>query len=303
MEQKFYEFTGRDVRILAFELSVKNKIAHPFNKKLQMVGGDWLVGFRKRHPQLSLRSFESISIVRAQGFNKIMVSKYFDLLKDLMYKNNYSPHRIFDVEKTAVITTKAKKSKVLAVKGRRQVGAKSSAERGVLCTAAICMTAAGNFVPPMVIYPRRRMEIELNEGAPPCYLHNQKVGSVEQLILTSSPYENKPERELQEKEDKEKKKTQSTVRDVFNDETNLMKRRIQKKPSRKSKKQKVTASSEGSSSEEDNENPECLYCGDTYLRSRGGDGWSSCSKCRSWARDECAGVGDEELDFVCEKCL
>ncbi|KAG5885028.1 hypothetical protein JTB14_027135 [Gonioctena quinquepunctata] len=73
-------------------------------------------------------------------------------------------------------------------------------------------------------------------------------------------------------EEKNKKnKTQSTVRDVVVDETNSMERRIQKKPSRKSKKQEVTTSSEGSSSEGDNENPECLYCSDHAV-----GGWIPC---------------------------
>ncbi|KAG5879418.1 hypothetical protein JTB14_027241 [Gonioctena quinquepunctata] len=62
MEQRFYGFTGRDVRILAFELAEKNKIAHPFNEELQVAGEDWLVGFRKRHSQLSLITPESLQL-------------------------------------------------------------------------------------------------------------------------------------------------------------------------------------------------------------------------------------------------
>ncbi|KAG5887714.1 hypothetical protein JTB14_020017 [Gonioctena quinquepunctata] len=74
MEQRFYGFIGRYVRILAFELAEKNKISHPFNKELQMAGEDWLVGFRKRHPQLPLRTLESTSIARAQSFDKVQVA-------------------------------------------------------------------------------------------------------------------------------------------------------------------------------------------------------------------------------------
>lgn len=37
----------------------------------------------------------------------------------------------------------------------------------MLSTACICMSAAGHFVPPMLIFPRMRMTEQLKEGAPP----------------------------------------------------------------------------------------------------------------------------------------
>lgn len=148
MEQRFYGFTARGVRLLAFELAEKNKIAHPFNKVLQLAGEKWLDGFRKRHPQLLLRSPEPTSITSDQGFNKIIVSKFFDLLKGLMSTYNYPPHRIFNVDETAVTITQAKNSKVFALKERRQVGAISSAERGFLCKAVNYIAAGENFLHP-----------------------------------------------------------------------------------------------------------------------------------------------------------
>ncbi|KAG5888057.1 hypothetical protein JTB14_032864 [Gonioctena quinquepunctata] len=183
MEQRFYGFTRRDVRILAFELAEKNTIAHPFNEELQMAG----------------------------------------------------PREIRPLPKKKRFTQ-----------------------------------------------PKRR-----------------KCGTT--AILTSSPYKNELKRELQEKEENKKINLNPYV---FKDETNSMKRRIQKKPSRKSKKQKVTTSCEGSSSEKDNENPECLYCGDTYLRSCSEDvGFPVRNVDAGPTMNARGGVGDEELDFVCEKCL
>nr|CAH7743754.1 unnamed protein product [Callosobruchus chinensis] len=51
--------------------------------------------------------------------------------------------------------------------GMKQVGCLSSAERGQLVTAEICFNAAGTYVPPMLIYPRKRMKDELLDDAPP----------------------------------------------------------------------------------------------------------------------------------------
>jgi DDE superfamily endonuclease. len=79
----------------------------------------------------------------------------------------YPPHRVFNVDETGLTTVQSKSSKVFALKGRRQVGSLTTAERGVLSTFVICMSAGGVFVPLMVIFPRQRMKPELADGAPP----------------------------------------------------------------------------------------------------------------------------------------
>ncbi|KAJ3656223.1 hypothetical protein Zmor_015317 [Zophobas morio] len=53
-----------------------------------------------------------------------------------------------------------------AIKGRKQVGALSSAERGQNLTVVCCMNAMGTFVPLAFIFPRKRMKNELMDNAP-----------------------------------------------------------------------------------------------------------------------------------------
>jgi hypothetical protein len=66
------------------------------------------------------------------------------------------------------VTSNAKSQpKVIASTGRRQVGTLTSAERGQLVTAEICFSADGSYMPPMLIFPRKRMKPELLDGAPP----------------------------------------------------------------------------------------------------------------------------------------
>lgn len=55
----------------------------------------------------------------------------------------------------------------MALKGRRQVGCLTSAERGVLTTACLCMSATGHYLPPFLIFPRVRLTEQLKKGAPP----------------------------------------------------------------------------------------------------------------------------------------
>lgn len=77
MEKTFYGVTPREIRSMAFQLATANGIDHPFDKKTELAGVDWLHGFRKRHPELSLRTPEATSAARAQGFNEVAVNGFF----------------------------------------------------------------------------------------------------------------------------------------------------------------------------------------------------------------------------------
>ncbi|XP_046387622.1 MFS-type transporter clz9-like [Ischnura elegans] len=132
-----------------------------------MAGKDWVAGFKKRHPNISLRTPEATSLARAQGFNKTNVSKFFEILKTVQDKHKFEAHRVFNCDETGLLTVQNRHSKVFALKGRRQVGAITSAERGLLSTLEVCMSAGGTFIPPFVVFPRKNMKAELRDGAPP----------------------------------------------------------------------------------------------------------------------------------------
>nr|XP_029709147.1 uncharacterized protein LOC115255307 [Aedes albopictus] len=167
MDKRLYGLTLRELRSVAYQLAEKNHIPHQFNRKTQLAGYDWACGFRKRHPQLALRSPEPTSMARAQEFNKVAVSGFFDVLERIFDATTFPASRVYNVDETGILTVPTKTSKVLSLRGKRQVGCISSAERGVLSTACICMSATGNFIPPMLIFPRARLTEQLKRGAPP----------------------------------------------------------------------------------------------------------------------------------------
>lgn len=166
METMLFGLTSRSIRSLAYQLAVKNKLKHYFNSGNEMAGWDWLRSFLKRN-KLSLRLPEATSAARARGFNKEAVTAFFEILEPLQEKFNFPPSRIFNVDETGITTVQGRPSKVIATRGRKQVGTLTSAERGELTTAVICMSASGIFVPPMIIIPRVRMKPQFTEGSPP----------------------------------------------------------------------------------------------------------------------------------------
>lgn len=169
LESRLFPVTIQDLRRLAFQLAESNNLQHDFDKDLGMAGYKWVENFLKRNPNVSLRKPEGTSGARAMGFNKIVVDKFFDLLTDTMAKYRFPSDRIFNVDETGISTVPKKVSKVLAKKGKAQVGALTSGERGKTITVEICMSASGEFIPPMFIFPRVRapQNINLQEKAPP----------------------------------------------------------------------------------------------------------------------------------------
>ncbi|KAJ8943344.1 hypothetical protein NQ318_000559 [Aromia moschata] len=134
MSKLFFGLSRLHVRRIAFEYAEKNEIPNDFNKQKRLCGKDWYYGFLKRHE-----------------------SEY--------EKYKFDPRRIYNVDETG-ITPVHIPGRVLAAKGQKQVGAVTSGERGKLITVVCAMNAAGDYIPPMFIFARQRMNPELTKNGP-----------------------------------------------------------------------------------------------------------------------------------------
>ncbi|XP_018572750.1 uncharacterized protein LOC108912073 [Anoplophora glabripennis] len=163
-ENRLFGFNTTEIRKLAFELAARLGPSHRFDKNEKIAGWDWLKGFRERNPNISvrapeatsaardliknekiagwdwlkefrepnpnisLRAPEATSAARARAFNKHQVTKCFSLLEKQVTDNEIQPHRIYNVDESGLDTAQ-KPPKVFASKGKKQVGAVTSAER------------------------------------------------------------------------------------------------------------------------------------------------------------------------------
>jgi len=164
MESHFYGLTRKDLHRMALQLAIKNNIKHLFNDI--MAGKKWLFSFLKRHPNLSIRKPEKTSFARKEGFNKASVQKFFDLLDAAFEEHNYLSDRIFNVDETGLTVVPSKIPQIIGRKGKCQISMVTSAERGSLITIICAMNAAGIFVSPMIIFPRKNITNALMKGAP-----------------------------------------------------------------------------------------------------------------------------------------
>ncbi|KAG5848689.1 hypothetical protein ANANG_G00101490 [Anguilla anguilla] len=64
-------------------------------------------------------------------------------------------HDVWNMDETSTTTVQVP-DKVIASRGRKQVGAMTSAERGTLVTMAMAVNSQGNSTPPQFVFPRKK---------------------------------------------------------------------------------------------------------------------------------------------------
>ena len=131
-----------------------------------MAGKEWLRSFMKRNEDLSIRAPEATNISRAVGFNRAQVAIFTNLLKECVQSGQYSAQSMWNVDESG-ITNVHKPCNIEATKGAREVNKITSGERGATVTVICAMSAAGQYVPPMMIWPCKTMADALMRGAPP----------------------------------------------------------------------------------------------------------------------------------------
>ena len=121
MDNSFYGLSVADLRRLAYQLAIKNNLPHPFSMETKQAGLKWKRLFLNRHPELSLRKPQNLSLARIQGFNRENVQIFFSILKSALEKVRFDETRIYNVDETGVSVVQHKASRVITMKGKKQV--------------------------------------------------------------------------------------------------------------------------------------------------------------------------------------
>ena len=93
-------------------------------------------------------------------------------LENVLDKFKFMPDHIYNVDEMG-ITILQDPGNIVATKGKKRVGCvtKQSWECGKLIKVIWALSAAGNFIPPMFIYSRKRMSPHLKKDGPPCTIY------------------------------------------------------------------------------------------------------------------------------------
>jgi hypothetical protein len=161
-----YGLDTKQTRVFAYEFAKRLGIAYPREwDEHKSAGRDWLLGFMDRNKDLSLRQPEATSLGRSTSFNKHNVGMFFENLKFILDKHKFPAENIFNLDETGC-TTVHKPSRVIAMKGQKQVGQVTSGERGKLITVCCFINAAGNTLPPAIVFPLKRFKDHMIMNAP-----------------------------------------------------------------------------------------------------------------------------------------
>ncbi|XP_037298032.1 uncharacterized protein LOC119190364 [Manduca sexta] len=124
--------------------------------------------FLKRHPDLIPRQPQNLTSSRA-SVTTSQLKNWFNEVSTYLEENNYTnilvePHRIFNMDETAFLNPKG--NKVLAAKGEKSVYQQVNSDEKECFTVLLGGNAAGEVLPPMVIFKYLRMPRELSLSVP-----------------------------------------------------------------------------------------------------------------------------------------
>ena len=131
------------------------------------ISSGWWDGFKKRHPQVSLRMAEHLASNRASSCTPDVLNNYFDLLEKTIHDNDLlaKPNQIFNCDETGM-PLDPKPSRVLVSKGTKHPRAITTGNKTQI-TILACCNAAGYCLPPFVLFDRKALKQEMCEGEVP----------------------------------------------------------------------------------------------------------------------------------------
>ena len=114
---------------------------------------------------MSLRQAEPLSYARAAANNPKVIEAYFDLLEQTIETNGlaHRPGQIFNCDETGMHMTH-KPPKVVAGVGQKHPYTVTSGDRAHI-TIMACASASGYSIPPIVIFSRKHLHLEMTMGS------------------------------------------------------------------------------------------------------------------------------------------
>ena len=141
------------------------KLKTPFKKGTP--GKDWFLGLKARHPDITMKKPQKLSVTRARAMSRDVTREYFDLLKETLDKLKVQPQQIWNYDETNMQLEHNPKS-VVGRKGAKIPGRVSNSKESVSVLG--CGNATGEIMSPMVVVKgktKRSLMGWKTEDAPP----------------------------------------------------------------------------------------------------------------------------------------
>ncbi|XP_063242135.1 uncharacterized protein LOC134542111 [Bacillus rossius redtenbacheri] len=131
-------------------------------------GNDWILGFLKRHPDISARMAKNITLSRARVDQETISQFFVHLKKEL---EGVPPTNIYNYDETNVVDDPGN-VKVLVKRGTKYPERIRNATKACT-TLMLCGNAAGQLIPVYVVYKAEHIYSTWQEGGPPGTRYNR----------------------------------------------------------------------------------------------------------------------------------
>ena len=175
-----YGKTRKEVKLIAENVAKEKKVL-----RASRISDGWWKSFCRRNQSLSLRRADSTAHVRMDSVNKGSIDQYFNLLEETMLANNIlrSPNQIYNMDETGMPLS-PRTSNIVAKLGQKKVRYRTSGKKEQIAIIA-CANAAGQTIPPMVIFEGKYLNHEWTIGEVPgtIYGMSDKGWTDQQLFM------------------------------------------------------------------------------------------------------------------------
>ena len=137
-------------------------------------GKKWMRSFLLRHPEISLRSPEILEVNRSKQLSKEVLDRFFgEVLLPVMTKDNLldDPKRLWNIDESG-FTGNPKAGKVLAKKGSKTISQLTPNSAKRMTSVLFCASAAGEYLPPLIVYKGKYLQSTHCQGGPPGTLYS-----------------------------------------------------------------------------------------------------------------------------------
>jgi hypothetical protein len=151
MVERGYGLSPTTLKMKVSEITMSRDT--PFREGIP--GGGWMRGWRRRHPELTLRVSQALETARARGLCRDNVKSFYDNLVTLYNLHKYSPDRFWNCDESGAQAGKNGGGVVIARTGARRVHSVVPDQREWL-SVLVCINAAGVAISSFYIFRGKR---------------------------------------------------------------------------------------------------------------------------------------------------
>jgi hypothetical protein len=137
-------------------------------------GQKWMRFFLRRHPEISLRSPEILEVNRSKQLSTAVLNRFFEeVLLPVVRKDNLlgNPKLWWNIDESG-FTGNPKAGKVLCEKGTKTVSQLTPNSAKKMTTVLFGVNAAGDYLPPLIVYKGKYLQSTHCQGGPPGTLYS-----------------------------------------------------------------------------------------------------------------------------------